>query len=307
LAQYSHDWKEDASADHSRPLAFPSAMTSATSLVILPRMTASTLDDVAACWEGNAETWTRHSRAGYDVYRDHNNTPAFLAMLPSVSGLQGLDIGCGEGSNTRLLAERGARMHAIDVAPTFVKYADAAGGGITYQVASGTSLPFDDESFDFATAFMSLMDMPDHDLALREAFRVLRPSGFLQFSILHPCFNPPKRRTVKNTDGIVVAVQVADYFESCDGRIEEWRFGAAPADERAVTAPFRVPRFHRTLSNWLNLVIASGFAIEELGEPIADESTAEAFPAVADTRVTPLFLHVRVRKGTRYCQGRALD
>ena len=77
----------------------------------------------AAYWEGNAETWTRQSRAGYDVYRDHVNTPGFLALLPPVAGLSGLDIGCGDGTNTRALARLGARMTAIDVAPTFVKYA----------------------------------------------------------------------------------------------------------------------------------------------------------------------------------------
>jgi len=32
-------------------------------------------------WDGNAEAWTRLARAGYDVYRDHLNTPAFFAML----------------------------------------------------------------------------------------------------------------------------------------------------------------------------------------------------------------------------------
>ncbi len=39
----------------------------------------------AAFWEANAETWTQHSRAGYDVYRDNVNTPGFLAMLPPVA------------------------------------------------------------------------------------------------------------------------------------------------------------------------------------------------------------------------------
>jgi hypothetical protein len=63
-----------------------------------------------------------------------------------------------------------------------------------------------------------------------------------------------------------------------------------------VTAPFRVPRFHRTLSSWLNLLIGTGFVIEEIGEPMADETAASEFPAVQDTRVVPLFLHVRVRK-----------
>ncbi len=48
-------------------------------------------------WEQNAEAWTVLSEKGYDIYRDHVNTPAFLKMLPAVAGLRGLDVGCGEG------------------------------------------------------------------------------------------------------------------------------------------------------------------------------------------------------------------
>ena len=83
--------------------------------------------EVARYWEANADTWTRHSRAGHDVYRDALNTPAFLSILPQIEGLEGLDIGCGEGSNTRKLAKRGARMRAIDIAPTFIGHARARG------------------------------------------------------------------------------------------------------------------------------------------------------------------------------------
>ncbi len=35
----------------------------------------------AAYWEANAETRTQLARAGYDVYRDRQNAPAFLAIL----------------------------------------------------------------------------------------------------------------------------------------------------------------------------------------------------------------------------------
>ena len=50
------------------------------------------------------------------------------------------------------------------------------------------------------------------------------------------------------------------------------------------------------MSVWINLVVESGFMVERLGEPYADEATAAAIPAVADTRMAPLFLHVRGRK-----------
>lgn len=256
--------------------------------------------EVAACWEANAETWTRHARAGYDRYRNEVNTPAFLASLPPLAGLSGLDIGCGEGFNTRKLAELGAVTTGIDIAPTFVRHAQeeeaAAPLGIAYRVGDGMALPFADQSFDFATAFMSLMDMPEQHRVLAEARRVLKPGGFLQFSILHPCFAPPHRKVLREPDGTVRAIEVGGYFGAVQGDVETWRFGAAPEQEKARTEPFRVPRFHRTLSEWINLIVATGFSVEHMHEPSVDAATAEAEPYLADLRVAPLFLHMRVRK-----------
>ena len=255
--------------------------------------------DVCRYWEGNAENWTRLSRAGYDVYRDVLNTPAFLAMLPPVSGLAGLDIGCGEGTNTRHLARLGARMQAIDFAPTFIHHAQAEEEreplGITYQVADGISLPFVDGSFDFAAAFMSLMDMPDQARALAEAARVLRPGGFLQFSILHPCFAPPHRRVVRDPAGRTLAIEVGRYFQT-DAYIDEWIFSEIPAEQRSGIEPFRIPVFHHPLSQWVDFIGSAGLVIEKFGEPCASPEVAAAVPQVADTRVAPLFLHVRARK-----------
>jgi SAM-dependent methyltransferase len=256
--------------------------------------------EVAQHWEANADAWTRQSRAGYDVYRDALNTPAFLAVLPSVEGLSGLDVGCGEGSNTRQLARLGARMHAVDIAPTFIRHAQATEAsdplGIVFQTGDGMALPFADFSFDFVTAFMSLMDMPDQERVLSEIQRVLRPGGFLQFSILHPCFVPPHRKVLREADGKVRAIEIAGYFDSIDGKIDTFWFETLPRAEREQVAPFRVPRFHRTLSRWIEIIRRAGLAIDRLGEPCADAALAQAEPVVADTRVAPLFLHVRAVK-----------
>jgi ubiquinone/menaquinone biosynthesis C-methylase UbiE len=263
--------------------------------------------EVARYWEANAETWTRHARAGYDIYRDGLNTPAFLDMLPPVRGLSGLDIGCGEGSNTRELVWLGATMHAIDVAPTFIRYARNAETteplGITYYVADATDLPFASGSFDFTTAFMSMMDMADHGTALREAARVLRPGGFLQFSILHPCFVPPHRKVLREPNGTTRAIEIGGYFDTIDGRIDTFRFENLPDEERQKTEPFRVPRFHRTLSKWVELVVEAGLVIERFGEPRASVEVAKTEPALEDTLVAPLFLHIRARKPAETLRG----
>ncbi len=256
--------------------------------------------DVAAHWESNAETWTIYSRAGYDKYRDALNTPAFLEMLPPVAGLEGLDLGCGEGTNTRAVARLGARMTGLDIAPTFVRHAREMEAreplGIDYVLRDGQSIDFPDASFDFVTAFMSLMDMADQQSVLKGIERVLRPRGFLQFSILHPCFVPPTRKNIRNEAGEAVAVQIADYFDETAGRIERWLFSAIPAEERAGLTPFSIPRFHRTLTSWVSMIVGAGLAIEAFGEPMASSEMALTEPVVADTRIAPIFLHVRARK-----------
>lgn len=253
----------------------------------------------AAYWEANAETWTQLSRAGHDVYRDGQNTPAFLAMLPPVAGLLGLDIGCGEGENTRRVARLGAQMKAIDIAPTFVRHAKAMEEqeplGIEYQLGDGAALPFPEASFDFVTAFMSLMDMPDLPQALAEIKRVLRPGGFVQASILHPCFCPLYRKPVRAEDGSIRAVELARYFDSADGEIETWCFSTIPLVKKVTVRPFRIPRFHRTLSSWFRLIYSTGLVLEELGEPTASDEDLRVHPKLEDTRVAPLFLHFPAR------------
>jgi ubiquinone/menaquinone biosynthesis C-methylase UbiE len=256
--------------------------------------------EVRRYWESNALAWTALSRQGWDVYRDALNTPAFLALLPEISGLAGLDIGCGEGHNTRLLAARGARMAGVDIVPAFIESGremDCKNPlGIRYVIGDGQHLPIGSERFDFATAFMSLMDMPEPETALREVWRILRPGGFLQFSITHPCFFPPHRRQLRDERGSPYAVELSRYFDRIDGEIDRWIFSAAPPDAQAAYPPFEIPRFHRTLSEWLNAIVDAGFTVERIAEPQADEETARRVPRVADTRNVAYFLHVRCRK-----------
>ncbi len=271
-------------------------------LSVLSRVTGTRNVDhneVGRYWDDNAEGWARLARAGYDVYRDWLNTPWFLEMLPDVRGLLGLDIGCGEGHNTRLLARRGARVVGVDIAARFIRYAAEAERaeplGICYQVASAVALPFRGEAFGFATAFMSLMDIPENDLALAEAFRVLRPGGFLQFSITHPCTDTPHRRNLRDASGKTYAIEAGGYFDT-QPRVDEWLFGAAPPEAKAGLKPFRTPRFFRTLSDWLNTLIAAGFAIERVQEPHASDEVIRACHHMQDTQVMPYFLHIRCRK-----------
>ncbi len=256
--------------------------------------------EAAGYWEENADAWTELVRAGYDTYRDHLNTPAFFAALPNAEGLCGLDVGCGEGYNTRLLAQRGAQVTAIDVSETFIRHASdeerRAPLGIEYAIADACALPFAGERFDLAVAFMSLMDIPRPELAIAEVHRVLKPGGFFQFSISHPCFDTLHRVNLRDNAGLTYAIEAGRYFDQADGRIQEWLFSAAPPEEQARHPKFKVPRFTRTLSEWLTMLLDAGFTIEYVGEPRPDDETVEQHPNLQDAQVVGYFLHVRARK-----------
>jgi hypothetical protein len=91
-------------------------------------------------------------------------------------------------------------------------------------------------------------------------------------------------------------VEVAGYFDRIDGRLDVWWFSTLPLEERQKDEPFRTPRFHRTLSDWVEMVAKAGLAIERLVEPCASAELAAAEPVVADTRLVPISLLVRLRK-----------
>jgi SAM-dependent methyltransferase len=168
--------------------------------------------------------------------------------------------------------------------------------GIDYRVASAVALPFAEATFDFATGFMSFMDIPETERVLAEAYRILRPGGFLQFSIVHPCFDTPHRRNLRDEHGCMYVIEVGDYFRILAGEISEWLFGAAPPHVTQGLPKFKIPRFTRTVSQWLNLLIDTGFVLERVEEPRPSDATVLACPAVQDTQIVAYFLHIRVRK-----------
>ena len=237
-------------------------------------------NDVAAQWNQNADQWTNDVRAGYDVYRDLFTFPAFLEFLPSIKDLDVIDFGCGEGSNTRYFARMGARLTGIDISQSLIEHARQAEAadpeGVSYEIASYSSnTNFPDASFDAVVSTMALMDGPDLQGAMQEAFRLLRPGGFIAFSVLHPCFITPGLQWQKNERGETTGLCVSRYFEK-SSFTEQWKFSNRPTDERVM--PFTVPRFPRTISDYLNAVTNAGLRINRIEEPQPTLEACEVIP-----------------------------
>lgn len=256
--------------------------------------------EVASQWDRNAVVWADQVRNRWDIFREHWNNPAFLEFAGDLSGKAVLDAGCGEGHNTRLFARRGARMTGIDLSGKMIEFAREAELreplGIRYERASFSNLAiFPRESFDAVISTMALMDGPDFAGAMQEIARVLRPGGTLAYSILHPCFATKGFGWVRDNSGQEIKFTVADYFND-EPWIDRWKFGHAP--NASQVEEFGVPRFDRTLADYINLTVAAGLRLEKICEPRAPESACERYPeAFRKFRDhIPLFFYVRASK-----------
>lgn len=94
-----------------------------------------------------------------------------------------LDIGCGTGSLSALLAARGHRVTGVDLAPEMVRHAQAklaaAGLAGNFLVGDAAAPPTGDEKFDMVLARHLLWTLPDPTAALRQWVARLRPGGTL--------------------------------------------------------------------------------------------------------------------------------
>jgi ubiquinone/menaquinone biosynthesis C-methylase UbiE len=106
---------------------------------------------------------------------------ALLETVGSVSGLEVVDIGCGEGHLTRALAALGARVTGCDPFISEAGWTAHKSGSYRLVKASADALPMADAAVDLVLFVFSLHHVPAAklDAALAEARRVLRASGGL--------------------------------------------------------------------------------------------------------------------------------
>jgi len=260
-------------------------------------MSSSDDREVAAKWDANAARWADDVRAGHDRFRDLFTFPRFLEFLPALRGRSVIDLGCGEGLNTRRFARHGMRMTGVDVSAQMIDLARneelREPLGIRYEVESSAQLGlFADNSFDAAVSTMALMDTPDLPAVIRATFRVLRHGGGFFFSVMHPCFATRGSDWAKDEHGRISGRLVGNYWED-DPYVEEWGFSdGAP--------PFSIRYFPYRLEEYINRLCDAGFRIERIHEPRPDESLVKAHPEwsfIARVREhTPFVLFVAARK-----------
>jgi SAM-dependent methyltransferase len=217
-------------------------------------------------WRGPAEDVTvRANRAWWDGWAAgyQETHEAFLAgfvwgpeglredlagLLGPVEGRDVLEIGAGAAQCSTWLTDRGARCVALDLSAAMLRHAPATTRRVQ---ADAARLPLPDASFDVAfTAYGVFAFTPVADQVLADVARVLRPGGRWVFSVTHPF-----RWAFPDDPGETGLRASLSYFDR------------RPYVERDPSGGVGYAEFHRTVGDWVRLLVAAGFRLLDLVEP----------------------------------------
>jgi SAM-dependent methyltransferase len=106
---------------------------------------------------------------------------AALEAANLAPGTEVLDVAAGSGNPAIPAAQAGARVTALDLAPSLLEIgrrrARDAGVDVDFVEGDAEALPFEDERFDVALSVVGVQFAPRHQLVARELARVVRPGG----------------------------------------------------------------------------------------------------------------------------------
>jgi SAM-dependent methyltransferase len=211
--------------------------------------------------------------------------PALRAMLPDMSGLRVVDLGCGFGWFCRWARQQGAiEVVGLDLSEKMLARARAttSDSAISYERADLEQLDLPQQRFDLAYSSLALHYIKDAARLFGTIRQALAPNGDFIFSTEHPIYMAPSNPA---------------WSVAAEGR-KTW-----PLDRYLVEGPRTtdwlakgVLKHHRTIGTTLNLLIQSGFIIRRVEEfcPTADQIAAK--PELADERERPMFLLVAARR-----------
>jgi 2-polyprenyl-3-methyl-5-hydroxy-6-metoxy-1,4-benzoquinol methylase len=219
----------------------------------------------------------------YSVF--HMGRNAILDFVGVLQGKRVCDLACGEGYFSRFLAEQGADVTAVDISRVLLEHARQRAGDlpITFvQDDAQSLLKLAQDAFDIVVCNMALMDIPDIEQTFEAVRRILRAGGCFAFAILHPCFESPFRvpeSTIEvNEQGEFVACRVMHYLQE-----GFWNSGGDGMRGR-------VGAYHRTVSTYVNALLASGFQIAGMSEPARPRGDYPDLGRQKDSRIPPLLV-----------------
>lgn len=170
-----------------------------------------------------------------EIRYEHMHRYAWAATL--CSGKDVLDIACGEGYGSALIANDARSVIGVDISEAAVAHAQAtyAKPNLRYQVGSATAIPLPDASVDIATSFETVEHLAQQSEMLSELRRVLKPNGLLIIS-------SPNKQVYSDDRNYVNEFHVKElYFDEFDALLKEQFPAVTYLGQRLVTGSMVLP------------------------------------------------------------------
>jgi SAM-dependent methyltransferase len=211
--------------------------------------------------------------------------PTLRSMLPELSGLRVVDLGCGFGWFSRWAAGAGAAaVLGIDLSANMLARAAASSDDarITYQRGDLDDIELPPGAFDVAYSSLTLHYLADLERFVAMVHQTLVAGGVFVFSAEHPIYTAPSKPYFITDETGHVSWPVDQYL--IEGpRTTEW---LAPG----------VEKYHRTIGTYVTCLRKAGFVLENLCEwgPTAEQIAEHPEWAVEVER--PQFILVGARR-----------
>ena len=238
-------------------------------------------------WEAHADWWIEGFTEGADPEYVEQILPLAAAELDGFDRV--LDLGCGDGQISRLLAAAGAGFgtRVVGVDPTWnqIRVAHERGGGAVYARSEAAELPFADESFDAVVACLVFEHIDDVDGAIAEVARVLSPGGQFSFFLNHPLLQTPGSGWIDD--------------HTVDPPEQYWRIGPYLIEQDSVEQVEQgvfIRFVHRPLSRYVNALAENGLLLERMVEPAPPDGFLDRAFEYAEASAIPRLLYLRLRR-----------
>lgn len=133
---------------------------------------------------GSYDTWYASRRGA--MY-DRLEKKLIADFLPAeVEGKRLLEVGCGTGHWSRFFSEYGFEVTGLDVSERMINAAlQKATPNVSFHMADGHLLTFEDSTFDVTAAITTLEFVRDAEAVLREMIRCTRKPGMILLGVLN--------------------------------------------------------------------------------------------------------------------------
>ena len=213
-----------------------------------------------------------------NIYNARFERPSLQALLGDLTDCNVLDLGCGPGIYAEYLLSQGVNsLTCLDRSEAMIEIVKSKFGEEVSAYVQDLSLGLPEEasnSMDVIISPLVLHYLEDLTLIFKEIHRVLKPNGYMVFSMHHPF------------DMLEEGVS-GNYFER-ELITQHWK---------TIGEPVKIQFYRRSLSEITDAIVSSGLCITKISEGRVGEEVKEISEEVYNhLKSTPNFIFIKCRK-----------